>query len=130
MSTENLLLDQLDASEMARRKLEADLKEMTESQQRCWKQWIPPAHGGGDGRASEGGNGMIIASVEEVPELMAPDFAVVTLRNGIVLHIGDSGINAFRDSDAQKRGEPFGGVSFIFDRETTVSFNNCSFNTL
>lgn len=54
----------------------------------------------------------IILSVVEVPELCAPDYCIVRLRNGRVLFIGDTGVNEFECEAAMHEGEPCGGMMF------------------
>lgn len=49
----------------------------------------------------------IVTKVEELPGIMEPDTAVVTLRNGKVVHVGDDGLIVFQSAEAFEtdRGE-------------------------
>lgn len=38
-------------------------------------------------------SGPIVTSVENVDGIMAPDYAIIRLRNGVRLLVGDSGVN-------------------------------------
>lgn len=55
----------------------------------------------------------IIKSVEENPEVCGPDWAKVRLRNGMVLTVGDEGVNAFRDGQDWQEAPPVAGMMFV-----------------
>lgn len=53
-----------------------------------------------------------MVGVVNVPELMAPDFAIVRLRNGVCLLVGDEGVNVCNTEADMKAGIVSDGLTF------------------
>lgn len=54
----------------------------------------------------------VVVGVVNVPELMAPDFAIVRLRNGVCLLVGDEGVNVCNTEADMKAGIVSDGLTF------------------
>lgn len=58
-------------------------------------------------------HGAIVSKIEEVPEMMGFDHAIVELRSGHVLEIGDCGVNAYKNrTDFMDGIGMMGGIEF------------------
>lgn len=54
----------------------------------------------------------VVIGVVNVPELMAPDFAIIRLRNGVCLLVGDEGVNVCNTEADMKAGIVSDGLTF------------------